>query len=194
MVSPVKINFKVYQGSTFREVFRWESSTKSYAPITNITKTAPVVITSPNHPIPQGWRVKVVGVGGMKEINNSDEYRIADGTTTSTVTISEINAINYTAYTSGGVLEYNTPVDLTGFTGHMQIREKLDSATTIASLTSEAGNIVFGADKTIMLTIPATVTQTFNFNTAVYSLELIKVNEIFTFATGNITLIKEVTR
>ena len=35
MTSPVKLNFKVYQGSTFKEVLRWESSTK----VTALTNT-----------------------------------------------------------------------------------------------------------------------------------------------------------
>jgi hypothetical protein len=42
MTAPTKANLKIYQGSTFREVFRWESYTKVYVPITGISKTAPV--------------------------------------------------------------------------------------------------------------------------------------------------------
>ena len=52
MATPAKINFKVYQGSTFLEVLRWESALKAYRNITNITKSAPVVITSAAHAIP----------------------------------------------------------------------------------------------------------------------------------------------
>ena len=59
MTAPVKTNFKIYQGSTFTEVLRWESYTKVYKTITNITKTAPVVITAIGHGMPVGWRAKV---------------------------------------------------------------------------------------------------------------------------------------
>lgn len=194
MASPVKINFKVYQGSTFREVFRWESSTIKYTPITSITKTAPVVITANAHGAPTGWRVKVTGVSGMKEIN-SDEYVLASETTTNTVTINSINAANYTAYTTGGILEYNTPVSLTGLTARMQIREKLDSATTIAELTTQNNGIALDTTNyTITILMSATQTEAFTWSTAVYSLELVNGAEVIPFCTGNLTLVKEVTR
>ena len=46
MAQPVKVNFKIYQGSTFREVLRWESSTRVYKQIGSIAKTAPVEIST----------------------------------------------------------------------------------------------------------------------------------------------------
>ena len=46
MTTPAKINFKVYQGSTFSEVLRWESSSKGYKTITGISNTAPVPLAS----------------------------------------------------------------------------------------------------------------------------------------------------
>jgi hypothetical protein len=193
MASPVKINFKMYQGSTFREVLRWESASKGYVPITNITKTAPVQITAPGHTIPEGWRVKIYGVNGMKEINNTEQYYIVDGVQGNNITV-DINSAAYSTYTSGGFLEYNIPVNLTGFSARMQIRPKLDSSTIISELTTANNGVIIGSDKTIVLTIPATQTATFNFNTAVYSLELLKSSEVLTFVTGNITLVKEVTR
>ena len=62
MSAPVKLNFKIYQGSTFKEVLRWETSTKVYKPISSITKAAPMVISSTAHGIPVGWRTKVTNV------------------------------------------------------------------------------------------------------------------------------------
>jgi hypothetical protein len=203
MASPVKINFKMYQGSTFREVLRWESASKGYAPITGITKSAPVQITVKNNEIPEGWRVKIYGVNGMKEINNTEQYYIVEGVIDNglnssgeyikTLTL-DINSAAYSTYTSGGFAEYNRPVNLTGYTARMQLRAKLDSNTVITELTTVNNGVIIGLDKTITLTIPATVTAGFNFNTAVYSLELLKSTEVITFATGNITLVKEVTR
>lgn len=194
MTSPTKINFKVYQGSTFRETLRWESSTKVYAPITNISKTAPVVITAASHGVPVGWRFKVTGALGMKEIN-SDNYYIATASDTNTITVNSINALNYTSYTGSGVLEYNQPVDLAGYTARMQIRTKLDSDAVVHELTTENGGIVINnSTKTIELSIPASTTETFNFTTGVYSIELVNGSEVTPFANGSITLVKEVTR
>lgn len=194
MTSPTKINFKVYQGSTFRETLRWESSTKVYAPITNISKTAPVVITAASHGVPVGWRFKVTGALGMKEIN-SDSYYIATASDTNTITVNSVNALNYTTYTGSGVLEYNQPVDLAGYTARMQIRTKLDSDAVVHELTTEnSGIVVNNTTKTIELTIPASTTETFNFTTGVYSIELVNGSEVTPFANGSITLVKEVTR
>ena len=91
MAAPAKINFKLYQGSTFNEVLRWESSTKVYKPITSITQAAPVVVTATAHGVPTGWRIKITNAGGMKEINSSETYHIATKLTDNTL---ELNAIN----------------------------------------------------------------------------------------------------
>lgn len=194
MASPTKINFKVYQGSTFQETLRWESSTKVYSQITNITKTAPMVVSATSHGVPQGWRTKISGAQGMKEVNTG-EYITATSVTSDTITFNSVNALGYTTYTGGGVLEYNQPVDLAGFTARMQIRQKLEDTTIIKELTTENGGIVINnTTKTITLNISATDTAAFSFQTAVYSLELVSGAVVTPFAGGTMTLVKEVTR
>lgn len=194
MASPTKLNFKVYQGSTFQETLRWESSTKVYAPITMIAKSAPMVITATSHGVPPGWRVKVTGALGMKEVNMTDPV-LATSVTADTVTVNSVNSLNYATYTGGGVLEYNQPVNLAGFTARMQIRQKLEDSTVVKELTTENGGIVIdNVTKTIALNISATDTAAFSFQTAVYSLELVNGAVVTPFAGGNLTLIKEVTR
>jgi hypothetical protein len=191
----------VYQGSTFREVYRWESQTKVYVPISGISKSAPCVITTQTATdLPVGWRFRVTGAGGMKEINtvSEDSYYIATtiNVAKTQVTINQVNSSGYTTYTSGGVLEYNDWVNLTGYNARMQIRETVDSSTTIYEATSAAGQIVLdNTYKTITLTIPASVTQAFTFETAVYSVELFTVaGEVIPFIEGNLVLSKEITR
>lgn len=194
MASPTKLNFKVYQGSTFQETLRWESSTKVYSQIANISKTAPMVVTATSHGVPQGWRVKITGALGMKEVNTG-EYVTATSVTSDSITFNQVNALGYTTYTGGGVLEYNQPVDLAGFTARMQIRARLEDTTVIKELTTENGGIVINnVTKTIQLNISATDTAAFSFQTAVYSLELVNGSVVTPFAGGSLTLIKEVTR
>ena len=194
MTSPVKLNFKIYQGSTFKEVLRWESSTKTYKPITGISQNAPCTIDCAGHGLTTGWRFKVSNVKGMKEINSS-EYYIGTADTADVVSINSLNSLDYSAYVSGGVVEYNTPVDLSTMTARMQVREKLDSVGTILELTTENGGIIIdNTTKTITLVITAAATALLIFSSAVYSLELIKGIEVTPFATGTFTLIKEVTR
>lgn len=197
-MQPAKINYKIYQGSTFQESYRWESQTKVYVPIASISKSAPCVITTTSaHNLPTGWRLRVTGAGGMKELNNAAEsYHLATDTTSSTITLNQVNSLQYTAYTSGGVVEYNQPVSLVGYLARMQIRETVDSPAVIYSGTSTAGDIVLDTVlNSIQLTIPASVTQTFQFSTAVYSLELFdNTGLVVPFLAGNLTLVPEVTR
>ena len=196
-MQPAKINYKIYQGSTFKEVYRWETQTKVYVPIQTISKSAPCVITtSQNHVMPNLWRFKVVGAGGMKEINTpGDTYHVATATTQNTITLNQVNSLQYSNYTSGGVVEYNDAVDLSTYSARMQIRETVDSPNTIYEATSQAGQIVLdNTYKTITITILGNVTSQFNFTTAVYSLELYNGNNVVPFLVGNLTLVPEVTR
>lgn len=193
-MTPSKLNFKIYQGSTFREVLRWETSTKVYKTITAITKAAPTVITAVSHGVLVGWRIKVSNVVGMKEIN-TDTYLTVTDTTANEITINSLNSLGYTAYTSGGVVEYNQPRDLTAVTARMQIRAKLTDTAVIDELTTANGGIIIdNALKTITIYISATDTAAYTFSSAVYSLELIDGTDVIPFIYGTITLDKEVTR
>ena len=190
-----RLNFKMIQGSTFTQIFRWESALKVYVPITNITKAAPVVITAAGHGLAVGWRTKITNVLGMTQINSNDEYHIVTDKTIDTVTINALNTLSYTAYSSGGVLEYNQPVSLSGKTARMQIRPKLSSTTILEELTTEDGDIVLDdTEHTITINVSADKTDDFTFTSAVYSLEIISGSSVDQILSGVIVLEKEVTR
>lgn len=195
MTTPVKFNLKIYQGSTFRQILRWETSDKVYVPIVNITRTAPMVVTATAHGAPQGWRVKISNSAGMPQANTLD-YVVPSSVTQDTLTFNDINALNFSAYTTGGVLEYNQPVDLQGYTARMQIREKVTSETVIAELTVQnSGIILDNQNKTIQLYMSAQQTKNLDFKSAVYGLELESSGgEVFTMLSGSVTLVREVTR
>lgn len=195
-MAPVKLNLTIYQGATFEEPLRWESGTKVYKPITAITNTAPVVITAVAHGIPVGWRAKVTNVSGMKELVSADEYRVVTAVTADTVEFNAVNAIGYTPYVSGGILEYNEPVDLLGYTARMQIRGKITDTEVILELNTENNRIVIdNASKTITITISAADTALLSFTSAVYSLELINsAGRVIPLLTGTVSLKQEVTR
>ena len=196
-MQPAKINYKIYQGSTFQETYRWESETKVYVPIQTIQKSAPCQIaTQLPHNLPQGWRFRVVGAGGMKEINNvGDSYYVSTSVTANSIEINQVNSLGFTTYTPGGVVEYNQPIDLSGFNARMQIREAVDSTTVIHEATTANGQIVVdNTGKFIQITLLGNITQNFNFTTAVYSLELYNGNNVIPFINGNLTLVQEVTR
>lgn len=196
MSAPAKLNFKIYQGSTFAEVLRWESAVKVYAPITGITKSAPLVVTAPAHGIPVEWRVKFTNIAGMTDLNSDSIYHQVSATTSDTLTINSVNSLGFKAYTTGGIVEYNKPVDTIDYTARMQIRSKVDSPDIILSLTTEnSGIVIDNIKKTITINISATDTAALTFNTAVYSLEMISSGgQVTPFVGGNLTLVKEVTR
>jgi hypothetical protein len=199
-VTPARINLRVYQGSTFKETFRWESQTKGYVAISNISKTAPcIVTTTTNHNIPAGWRFRVTDVVGMTQINQAseDDYYIATEVTNNTITINSVNSINFSNYGSGGTVSYNLPIPLENFSAVFQIRENISSTTVIKQLTSQAngGIVIDNTNKLITITISAADTTSFNFANAVYGLELTGLNnEIIPLLSGNVALIREVVR
>jgi hypothetical protein len=194
MAGPTKLNLKIYQGSTFRETIRWESALKVYAPITNISKSAPMVVTASNHGVPVGWRVKINGALGMKEANTA-EYITASEVSATAVTFNSINSLAFSTYTGGGVLEYNQPVDLAGYTARMQIREKVTSETVLENLTTSNGKILINnTSKTISLILSAASTESYTWKSGVYSLEMEKEGVVVPFIYGSVVVEREVTR
>jgi hypothetical protein len=197
MATPAKVNFIIYQGSTFNEVLRWESSRKVYKPITGITNAAPVIITSVGHGVPDGWRVRLTNIGGMKDLNSAaDTYVNATVKTQDVLEINSINSIAYSPYTTGGIVEYNSPMDLAGYTARMQIRSKLGDPTFLLELTTENSRIILNNIlKTIVIYISATDTAAITWTSGVYSLELISSTGIVsTLMNGSVTVKQEVTR
>ena len=192
MTAPAKINYKFYQGSTVYEILRWESTEIVYKPITGISKAAPVVITAPNHELPEDWRVKVTSVLGMTDINDTSNYHRVNSVTTDTVTIRDINSLNFKTYTGGGVLEYNKPIGLSGYTGVMRIKAKItDTDVLYEANVANGGIIIDTVNSAIYINLPSSVTSTFSFSTAVYSLILTSNNgNVIPFSSGSITLIK----
>ena len=90
-----------------------------------------------------------------------------------------------------------SPVNLTGYTARMQMRDPIGSPIIIHELTTENGGITFSdvlAGK-IELFISDADTSAFKFDSCVYDLEMIAPNsDVIRLLEGEITLSKEVTR
>lgn len=127
-------------GVTYQKVLRWEVGPIVYKPITGVTKSAPVSITAAAHGIPDGWRVVVVGVRGMAELNASSTppkcgaYRQATVVDANTIELNQVNSEHFNTYTSGGVLQYNTPMDMTGYTPQLHVTASRTSPTLVEDL------------------------------------------------------------
>lgn len=88
------------------------------------------------------------------------------------------------------------PVDLTGCTARMQIREKVDSATVLATFTTEDGGITLGAALgTVEVFASDETTAGYTFTRGVYDLEVEFVSgEVRRLMAGKVTVSPEVTR
>lgn len=194
-------NLTIRQGETFSRIIRWSATPYIYTPITAITQAAPVVVTSTAHGLVSGWRAAVLSAGGMRQINAKytppadSEFHQVTVVDANTINFNDVDSSRFTAYTSGGFLVSYTPVSLAGFSARMQIRETLESATTIASLVSPMDIVLDDTNHTITTTITATATAAYDFESAVYDLELVASDGTVTrLLEGNIILSDEVTR
>lgn len=202
MSCAAKLNLEICKGATFSKVLRWESSTVVFKAITGITKAAPPVITAVGHGVPNGWRVAITGVLGMTQINAENnppknaQYVKSKLLTVDTVSLPSIDASVYSSYTSGGILRYNQPVDLAGYTARMHIRASQGAAATLLDLTTENSRIALDNTlKTITLTLLATVTAAITWTAGIYDLELVSAGGVVTrLLEGAVSVHEEVTR
>lgn len=192
-------NLVIKQGKTFTRLLRWEAAPIIYKAITAIEQVAPVRLTVAGHGIPDGWRAAVTAVKGMTELNASippelDEYRKVTVVDTDTIEFNDVNAATYKAYASGGYVQYNTPVNMAGFTARMTIKDRV-GGTTLETLTTENSAITIdNTVKTITLLLSATATAAYTWVKGVYDLEMVSASGVVTLLlSGDITVEKEVT-
>lgn len=198
-------NLTIVQGKTFTRVVRWEAPPFIYKAITAITRAAPAVVTAVGHGVPNGWRVAVVSAQGMTEINASSsppkdkDYVKATVLTTDTLELNTVNSLEYSAYTSGGAIQYYTPVNMGGYTARMQIKDKV-GGTVLASTDIDDSPLnvitatIDNSLKTITLAISATATAAFTWKKGVYDLEMVSgTGDVTALLSGAIIVTPEVT-
>lgn len=190
----------ILQGKTFARTLRWEAAPIVYKPITAITKTAPVRLTVPDHGAPNNWRATVISVVGMSQINaentppKSKDYNRLTVIDDDTIEFNTINASDFGAYRSGGYLQYNTPVDLTGMTARMTIKDRV-GGIVLDTLTTTDGEITIDVSgNKINLLLSAATTAVYTWTKGVYDLEMVSASGVVTLLLyGAVALTKEVT-
>jgi hypothetical protein len=91
--------------------------------------------------------------------------------------------------------ESGTPVNLTGFTARMHMRETLEAADPFLTLTTENGGITLGeVAGTIQLLASATQTTAITATSGVYDLELVSGANVTRLLEGLVIISPEVTR
>lgn len=202
----VSKDLTIQQGKTFTLVLRWETEPVIRKAITGISFAGGSPrITATGHGAPDGWRCTLYGVKGPKQLNaennppRSDDYHAATVLDADTIELNEINPYDergneWPAYASGGYLQYNTPVDLAGYTARMAIKDKI-GGTVLHSMTTENDGIALdNTKKTITLTVAATETDDFTWTRGVYDLEMVSPTGVVTaLISGRVSISKEVT-
>lgn len=88
------------------------------------------------------------------------------------------------------------PINITGFTARMQVRQKYTDSVALLTFTTENGAIVLGgAAGTINVTGSATLTNALTAKTGVYDLEMVSGTGVVTrLIEGGVTITPQVTR
>lgn len=193
-------NLTIQQGKTFSLVLRWEAPPIVYKAITAAQQSAPLRLTVPGHGVPDGWRVVLTGMKGMTEANavandvKTKDYHAVTVVDANTVELNEIDASGFRAYTSGGHMQYNSPVDLAGFTARMTVKDKIGGNTLLSLTTANGGIAIDNTARTITLLVSATDTAALTWKKGVYDLELVSAGGVVTaLIAGTVTVTQEVT-
>lgn len=183
---PIKKDFTVYQGETWQRVIRWESPPFIYKVISGITQAAPAVINAVAHGLTTGWRAAVVSVLGMTEINaqhtpprdsDMNQVTVVDA---DHVSLNLVNATGFSTYASGGYLQFYTPVDMTGYTATMTIKDRVGGTVLLTLSSPSSGIVIDNNAKTITITMTSVQTEAFTWKSAVYDLDLVSPSAIET--------------
>jgi hypothetical protein len=167
----------IERGKTFTYVLRWaEESPIIYKAITGVSLTAPVVIDVNGHGAPNGWPIAVSGIRGTRQLNAENipprerDFHPATVRNSNQVELNDVDASLYSAYVSGGFIQYATPVDLTSAKSRFVVKDK--AGNVLAAYDELAGITIDNAAKTITLSIPATTTTAYAFSKGEYEWEV----------------------
>lgn len=197
-------DLEIIRGDTFVFPVYWEDTDFVFKAISAVTNTAPVKITTAvAHTLKNRWRAAVVSVQGCKGINAEDPQKLRDSdfhevtvVDTTNIELNKVNGAEFTAYVSGGYLQFYKPVDLTGFTARMSIKDKRgDAGVELLRLdTTNLGISIDVANNVITLNVSATATADIAWKRGVYDLELVSASGVVTkIMSGSVSVAQEAT-
>jgi hypothetical protein len=200
-MQPIKQDLTILQGATFASVLQWFAADAVHKLISGVAIGLPTLVTAAAHGLTGAGRhpVWITNVKGPYALNTAgysgSQPRWATVVDADTLAI-DMDTGSAAAWSSGGVLTYYTPVDLTGYTARMQVRASAAATAVLLDLTTENGGITLGGtDGTITCTSSATQTAALTFGTGVYDLELVDGSGVVTrLAEGSVCVSREVTR
>lgn len=178
----------IVRGKTLSLVIRWEQRTpiisKAITAISFATGFPRLTVAS--HGIPDGWRSAVVRVAAPKEINSKNDIpRTSDLRET---TVIDANTIEYnglvpvtdgrdwSAYTTGGFVQYHTPKDLTDYEIRVKVKDRVGGTVLLSTELGDAPlNVITAvadnATKSITIEIPALDAEGITWSKGVWEVE-----------------------
>ena len=172
---------KITKGSTFRDVLRWGSGETVFKRGT-LAASAPITVTCTGHGLVDGWPIQVEEHPNI----SATKYHLVSVVNSGTFILPKLNG---TSYKSGiYTLRWAAPVDLTGYTARMQIKDKV-GGTVICTPTITLNNTA----KTITREISAATTAALTAKRGVYDLEMVNGDYVVKIDSGTVVIADEVT-
>ena len=182
MTKPLKIT----RGSTFADTLQWATEECRVVTAT-LNATAPVTLDIVGHGLPDEW---LVTIEGHPRISETDEFRV-NVVDADTLSIPCLNGLSFGSDRTVA-LRYKPPVDMSGYTARMQIRDK--DGVLLLELTTENGRIeIDNVGKKINRTIEADVTEAITWKRGFYDLEMVSGDYVIKIDSGTVEVDGEVT-
>lgn len=204
MGAPV-VDITIVKGKTFEFAYRYAEDELIYLPIEAMTSVAPVRLKITAHSIPDGWPIRIQCLKAPEELNSNPDgdepYYFAKVLDVDTIELNTVNATCWKTYTSGGLVVLSKPVDLTGYSARMWIKDRVGGAILLKldsdPSTSPAGTIQI--DTALSAFIPklsAAATQAIDWRKGVYDFEAVTpTGEVYAIAAiSAVTVSDEVTQ
>lgn len=214
------VSIEILAGKTFELALFVSTSDKVMKPITAMVGTAPVTLTVPSHGLVDDWLVTISGVVKPEQLNTMDsgcssalrsgyhnarspyKVRVIDD---DTIELVGVNGASWPTYTTGGIVEFYAPADLTDVEARAQFRKHINADTPILTFLSSglpdydaagAVAIVDNTNSTVTLSLPASVAEELQAGTGVWDAEYITPSgEVYPLvAVSKYTILGEVTR
>jgi hypothetical protein len=202
-----KLDLCIRKGATVELPIRIESGNLGYAAISAVAQSAPARITAAEHGIPDGWRVAVVNVAGMTEINaevsrpgatpKDSAFVRVTRVDDDTLDLNSVNAAGFRAYKSGGQVVFWQPLDLTQYEGaRMEVKNKVGGNRLAFWSTADNTLDLDQVNQCLWLKLSDEETAEIEWASGVFDIELLRSGgevDALCSADSTITVLPEVT-
>jgi hypothetical protein len=196
-MSTVRLDLVINQGETFTKALNWYGGGKVCKLIGSLTPGCPTLITINTHGLPSAsdTPVFIQHVKGATRANTGTKQPALATYIDANSFYVDVDTVGQLYTPNTGLVTYFAPKNLTSWTARMHIREELEDTVTIDELVSPTDITISTNDAKITITIAASVTEDYDFDKAVYDLELVDAGgNVTRLVEGEIEFRREVTR